>query len=263
MSAGKSQPPKYAKESSCLSTPVDDSSGVLRRNGDNRAAIIPGRPRLFCNILAADYERICAAARPKEFARGDMLFIESEAVEQIILLTSGFAKITQLGTNGSQVILRFGVPGDVLGAAALFSTSVHCGTAQAFRACHALVWSARDFKALVNHLPVLHENMVRLLGEDLSELEERFREVATERVALRVARQVLRLMNQIGRRVNDEVEISLSREELAQMTGTTLFTVSRLFSIWEARGIVRPRRESVTICDVELLRTVSEKSAKQ
>jgi len=59
--------------------------------------------------------------------------------------------------------------------------------------------------------------------------------------------------------VNGVVEIGLSREELAQMTGTTLFTVSRLLSAWEARGMVRPRRESVTICDLQSLRAVSKK----
>ena len=63
-------------------------------------------------------------------------------------------------------------------------------------------------------------------------------------------------MEQIGKTVNGSVEIGLSREELAQMTGTTLFTVSRLLSAWEARGMVRPRREAVTIFDVQFLRAV-------
>ena len=90
------------------------------------------------------------------------------------------------------------------------------------------------------------------------ELEERFREVATERVAPRVARQAVRLLEKIGRCVNGKIEITLSREELAQMTGTTLFTVSRLLSAWEAQGMVNPRREVVTICDLSSLRAVSE-----
>jgi len=60
--------------------------------------------------------------------------------------------------------------------------------------------------------------------------------------------------------VNGVIEIGLSREELAQMTGTTLFTISRLLSAWEARGMVRPRREAVTICDIESLRAVAEQS---
>jgi CRP-like cAMP-binding protein len=103
--------------------------------------------------------------------------------------------------------------------------------------------------------------MVRILGDDLLELEARFREVATERVGPRVARQLVRLLEQIGRPVingNGEMEVCLSREDLAQMTGTTLFTVSRLLSAWEARGMVKPRREAVGICDVQSLRAITE-----
>src|ERR1035437_2705303 len=100
--------------------------------------------------------------------------------------------------------------------------------------------------------------MARIVGGGVLVIQERFREVATERVAPRVARQLVRLLDKIGRRVEDGVEISLSREELAQMTGTTLFTVSRLLSAWEERGIVKPRREGVTICDVPALNAISE-----
>jgi CRP-like cAMP-binding protein len=213
-------------------------------------------PPLFSGISPGDYTRICAAARVKEYARGEMLYIEGDSVQQVMLLTSGFAKITQLGLSGTEVILRFSVPGDVLGAVGLFSTGRHCRTAQAFRMCRALVWDAPAFKALVDRFPVLHQNMFRILGEDMLELEERFHEVATERVGPRVARQLLRLLEKIGRPVDGAVEIGLSREELAQMTGTTLFTVSRLLSAWEARGMVKPRREAVTICDVQSLRAI-------
>jgi CRP-like cAMP-binding protein len=76
-------------------------------------------------------------------------------------------------------------------------------------------------------------------------------------VGSRVARQLVRLQEQIGRPANGSVEIGLSREDLAQMTGTTLFTVSRLLSAWEARGLVHARRESVTICETESLRKIS------
>ena len=231
---------------------------VHRKNGDNSGGIVGQRPPLFSGILPADYSRIAAAARVKEFARGEMLYIEGDSVQQVFLLTSGFAKINKLGLSGTEVILRFGAPGDVLGAAGLFSTGRHCTTAQAFRSCRVLVWEPPAFKALAERFPVLHQNMARIVGGELLELEERFREVATERVAPRVARQLVRLLDKIGRRVEDGVEISLSREELAQMTGTTLFTVSRLLSAWEERGMVKPRREGVTICDVPALNAISE-----
>jgi CRP-like cAMP-binding protein len=104
----------------------------------------------------------------------------------------------------------------------------------------------------------LRENVLQSVREHLLELEQRFRELATERVASRVACQLLRLAQKIGRRVSGAVEIGVSREELAQMTGTTLFTVSRLLSSWEVPGTVKPGRESVTICNADALRSVCE-----
>jgi CRP-like cAMP-binding protein len=232
---------------------ADHSSTVHHRIGDKT---VGARPALFSGILPGDYTRIAATARAKEFARGEVLFLEGDTIQQVLLLTSGFVKLNKLGLSGTEVILRLGVPGDVLGALGLFSGSSHCTTAQAFRQCRALVWDAAAFRALVERFPVLHQNMARILGGHLLELEERFREVATEKVGPRVARQVLRLMEQIGQPLDGAVEIGLSREELAQMTGTTLFTVSRLLSAWESRGMVRPRREAVTIYDVQSLRAI-------
>jgi CRP-like cAMP-binding protein len=237
---------------------TDRSTTVQLKHGDNVAGKVAVRPPLFSGILPEDYARIAAAARVKEFARGEMIYIGGDSVSQVLLLTSGFAKISQFGLGGAEVILRLSVPGDVLGAMGLFTTGLHFTTAQAFRLCRALVWDAPTFKTLVARYPVLHQNMVKILSEDLLELQERFREVATERVAPRVARQLVRLLKRIGRSVNGAVEVSLTREELAQMTGTTLFTVSRLLSAWEERGMVKPRREGVTICDLPLLRAVSE-----
>lgn len=218
------------------------------------------RPAVFSGILPADYASIAAAARVKQYSRGEILYFEGDPVQQVSLLTSGFVKITQLGLRGAEVILQVAAPGDVLGALGLFSTGRHCTTAQTCRSCRVLVWEVAVFKALVERFPVLHRNMVRVLGEYLLELEERFREVATERVGPRVARQLMRLLKTIGRPVNGAVEIGLSREQLAQMTGTTLFTVSRLLSAWEARGMVRRHREAVTICDVRSLCAISEES---
>lgn len=240
-------------------TAVRNSSvaGCRRYAEAQRGTLVESCP-LFAGILPCEYAGICSTARVKEFARGEMLYMEGDSVRQVLLLTSGIVKITQLGPGGTEAILRLGVPGDILDTASLFSAGRHCATAQAFRTCKALVWEAPTFKTVVERFPVLYQNMVQVLGDHLLELEERFREVATERVAPRVARQLVRLQEKIGRSVNGVVEIGLSRHELAQMTGTTLFTVSRLLSAWEARGMVSARRESVTICDIESLRAISE-----
>jgi len=236
----------------------DDANASRGKSGDRQVEAVVERPRLFSGILPADYASICRAARVRQFSRGEMLHFEGDPVRRLFLLTSGSVKITKLGRGGEEVILRLTVQGDVLGAVGLFSCGVHCTTAEVFRPGGALVWEAQVFQDLVERFPVLHRNSVAILEEHLRELEERFREVATERVGPRVALQLLRLVKTIGRPVDAGVEIGLSREELAQMTGTTLFTVSRLLSAWEARGVVRPRREAVAICDVQSLCAISQ-----
>jgi CRP-like cAMP-binding protein len=106
--------------------------------------------------------------------------------------------------------------------------------------------------------PQIGRNIGMILAARLNELEERFREVATEKVAKRIALALLRLLKHIGKTVHGGVEVSLSREELAQMTGTTLFTTSRVLSRWGEMGFVQPRRESVLVRDRNRLALVSE-----
>jgi CRP-like cAMP-binding protein len=97
--------------------------------------------------------------------------------------------------------------------------------------------------------PEIRGNISRILAAHLEELEERFREVATETVSKRLAFALLRLLKQIGKPTGRGIEIPLSREELAQMTGATLFTISRVLSGWSEKGFLLSRRESVVIID--------------
>jgi CRP-like cAMP-binding protein len=122
----------------------------------------------------------------------------------------------------------------------------------------ALVWEYAALQDLMQKYPQIRRNISQILFSRLNELEERFREVATEKVAKRVALALLRLVKHIGKKVHGGVEISLSREELAQMTGTTLFTTSRLLSKWGEMGFLSPGRESVLVRDPSRLELVSD-----
>jgi CRP-like cAMP-binding protein len=213
---------------------------------------------LFSDISGADRRAAFADARVKEFARGQLLYLEGDPVQHIPMLATGLVKITRLGVNGTEVILRLSSPGDVLGVTELFATGRHCSTAHAFRSCKVVIWNASSFRGMVKRHPVLQQNMVRILFAQLEELEDRFYDVATGKVAERIGRQLTRLVGQIGREVDGTLVVYVSREELAQMTGTTLFTVSRQLSLWEAKGIVRAGREAVAICDLATLSTMFE-----
>ena len=214
---------------------------------------------LFLNISGADCEKLWASGRQRRIARREMLYVAGDPVRQIFVLISGLVKIVQLGVSGAESIVRVASPGDVLGSVELVSNTGYRTTAMAMRDSRALVLDSTTFGSLVDRHPVLLRNVLRIAANHLSELEERFCEVANEKVSARVARQVIRLLQPTAFQTAGCIEIVLSREELAQMTGTTLFTVSRLFSAWALEGIVAPRREGVTILDLPALRAMAEK----
>ena len=222
-----------------------------------RTALVQHCP-LFAGISSAECREIASSTHEMHFASRHMVFLEGDPVRQIILLTSGSAKIVQLGQSGAEVILGVRGPGEVVGTVGLRPHDRRSSMAQTLVASTALVWDAAVFETFSQRSAQLTRNMTYMLCRQLHELEERYREISTERVSVRLSHQLVRLLNQVGRRVNGRLEIRLSREELAQLTGTTLFTVSRLLSDWNQRGIVSARRQVVAVQDVQALAELGE-----
>jgi CRP-like cAMP-binding protein len=92
-------------------------------------------------------------------------------------------------------------------------------------------------------------NALGVLASHVREFQNRYRELATERVERRLARTILRLANQTGRKIEEGVllDLPLTRQDLAEMSGTTLFTVSRILSRWEVDGLILSGRERLVI----------------
>lgn len=233
-------------------------SGLISENEIRRREALVRHSPLFSDIPGTEFREIVSAAHEKQFARRQTIFLDGDSVHQIVMLTSGSAKIVQFCQNGAEVILRVKGPGEVVGTLGLFPRVRHCSTAKALRASTAMVWDAAVFESIADRSRSLRRNITYILCEQLYELEERYREISSERVSVRLSHQLVRLLKQIGRRVQDGIEIRLSREELAQLTGTTLFTVSRLLSDWDQRGIVRARREAVSVHNLQALAQIGE-----
>jgi CRP-like cAMP-binding protein len=215
---------------------------------------------LFTGLTERDCREIAACAGVRTFARDELLFLQGQPARNLILLQSGSVKHTQLSSVGNEVLMWMSGSGDAINLQAELPSCNHTCSARAREQCNALVWEHGRLQTLLARYPQLRENISRILSGRLRELEERFREVSTEKVATRLAFTLLRLVKQIGRQTNDGVQISLSREELAQMTGTTLFTISRILSRWAEKGFISPGRESVVITDPKRLKTIGNEN---
>ena len=213
---------------------------------------------LFADLSPIDCSTVVSAAREKNFVRKQTIFAEGESVEQVIMLLSGCVKVSQIGVSGNEVILRLNGAGEIVGAFRMCADCNHCSTATAVQSSTALVWDSIEFERLLGRFPALRRNTVSLLEDRLREMEQRFREVSTEKVHCRLSGELLRLCKRLRRGGDELMEITLSRAELAQLTGTTLFTVSRLLCQWQSLGIVKIRREAVLVRDFAALTQLSE-----
>ena len=203
---------------------------------------------LFSGLSNQECLQIAVGARQRTFARNESLFMKEQPVRHVLLVRSGSVKLTQLSTNGSEVILWLIGAGDVIGTLGLGAGGLHTCSARVVTDCTALVWDYARFESLLSNAPLIRRNLCLIMSARLAELEERFREIATEPVGKRVALTLLRILHRVGTYSSAGIEVNMSREELAQMTGTTLFTISRLMSEWEKKGLVLPRRGAVVVC---------------
>jgi CRP-like cAMP-binding protein len=113
---------------------------------------------------------------------------------------------------------------------------------------------------LMMRYPELAINALRVMAKRVQEFQDRYRELATERVERRIARALTRLARQAGRRTDEGVliDLTLTRQDVAEMTGTTRFTISRTLAEWEQQGIVSVGRERIIITQPHALVTIAE-----
>jgi CRP/FNR family transcriptional regulator, nitrogen oxide reductase regulator len=124
----------------------------------------------------------------------------------------------------------------------------------------ALEWPGSVMASLMKQYPKLAMNALRFVAARLHELQVQYRRLATEKVERRIARALLRLVDQAGRRTDAGVliDLPLSRDDIAQMTGSTLYTVSRIISRFEADGIVEAGRQRIVVRNPHALIAVAD-----
>jgi CRP-like cAMP-binding protein len=218
------------------------------------------RAPLFRGLDGAACSELVRCAHDQRGARRERFFRQGDPADHVMLLCAGRLKLTQVAASGAELILRLIGPSEAFGALDAVPGGTYACSAEALEPSHALAWERAVLDGFAERHPLLLRNSVRIVTERLRSLEQRCGELATQRVPQRVAQSLLRLVGQIGQAVPGGVLVSISREDLAQLSGTTLFSVSRLLGEWEARGLVTPRREGAIVLDAQGLARVGESS---
>lgn len=216
--------------------------------------------KLFEGLAPEALEQAVAAARRRTVPKGRVFFREGEKAEACHVLLHGRVKIQQLTPEGHQVLLRVIGPGDMFGCASVLGGTSYPGTGETLDDCAALCWGTASLLRLMEAHPRIGRNALAIVGGRLREIQDRYRELATQRVERRIAGALVRLASQSGKRVDEGVLIDfpVTRQELAEMTGTTLFTVSRVLSGWAQQGWIETGRQRIVISQPHRIAAIAQ-----
>jgi CRP-like cAMP-binding protein len=206
--------------------------------------------RVFRGLEPDGLQALAAAARSVQRDPGEFLLRQGEPAAEFFVLRSGRLRLSQISAEGHQVVIRFVGPGDGVGIIAVLGGIPYPLSAEAVEPVEALSWSGEGYAELMERHPVLALEALGLIAGRFKGAMDQLRELSTQRVERRVAHALLRLAGQMGRRLADgsiELDLPLSQQDLAEMTGTTVFTVSRTLSSWESRGLVQTGRKRVVL----------------
>ncbi|MCB4825070.1 Crp/Fnr family transcriptional regulator [Roseicella aerolata] len=195
---------------------------------------------------------------PKE----GILFERGAEASSLHLLLQGRLKVVQAAPEGRQVILRFVGPHELAGVYALPGAGQrYPATVSAVVDSVLLSWDRIALGLMLERHPQLALNAMGTLGHRAQEAHDRLREASADRVERRLALTLLRLVRQAGTQEQDGavcIGFPLTRQDLAEMAGTTLHTASRILSGWEHAGILSGGRMRVTVRDPQALARIAQ-----
>lgn len=200
------------------------------------------------------------AATEQAFAAGDTLFEQGAPAAKLFAVFGGRVRLTQCVEDGQQVLIRYVGAGELAGFPVLAGSAQYLLTATAVDAVRAVHWQGPAIRGQIRANPVLAGNALSVLGRRYEQLQTRLRELATENVERRLAHALILLIEEAGERVPEGLKVGfpISRQDLAEMAGTCLHTVSRTLTGWEAQGIVGCGRQRVLVRDLDGLRAVAD-----
>ncbi len=215
---------------------------------------------LFKGLSPDDCRAIIQTGRSYTLPQGAFFFHQGDDSRILYVIVEGSVKLTKVTADGQQVIVNVFGPGEGLGIIVALNQTPYPVSAEVVEECMAVGWSRELVLGMMQDNPQLAMNGMALVGKRFTEMQTQFEELATQRVEQRVARTILRLVRQFGHRTAEGVHIdmALTREDIAQMSGTNLYQVSRILSRWEQAGYISTGRKQVTLLKAHEIVAIAE-----
>lgn len=215
--------------------------------------------RIFNGLDPRALQRAANEAHRKAVDADHFFVHQGEPALAAYVLVEGHAKILQVTPDGHQVLLRYIGAGQEFGLVAVLDGFDYPASIQAVEPCAALVWHGEVLAQLMEQHTRIGFNALRILAQQNQDLQRRYHELLTEHVEQRLAQTILRLAEQAGSNTADGtlIDLPLTREDLAEIVGTDIYSVSRLMSRWEQRGFVQTDHQHVLLLRPDALTSLA------
>ena len=217
------------------------------------------RAHVFSRLGDEDRRLLAEVARLHIYHRGETVFSEGDPPDHFCTVVKGRVKVFKMTPAGKDVILEIFGAGDPLGAVAAYDGNPFPASAAAIEDSLVLLVPRQAFFALLEQHPSLVRGLLSGLTHRLSEMAFRLAELTGGRVEPRFARLFLKLAQEQGRpeRNGTFIPVALSRQELADMTGTTIETSIRIMSRWSKQRTVLTERDGFLVLNPAELETLA------
>src|SRR5262245_23728098 len=214
---------------------------------------------IFRRLGTEDRQRLARVAAIRQFDKGARLFAEGDGSDFLYVVATGHVKVFKTTARGSDVILEVFGPGDPVGAVAVYESRPYPASAVALEPTTCILLPRQAFFSLLENHPTLVRGLLVGLSHRLVELTNRLAELTGGRIEARLARFFLKLATDLGQTRADGIFIALvlSRQELADMIGTTIETTIRIMSRWGKDEIVRTEKDGFVVINRKALETLS------
>ncbi len=215
---------------------------------------------LFKGLTAEQNDAVFKSGLRKKLHPKNILFHQGDSAKKFYLVNQGRLKLTKLNEQGKEVIFRYIGAGEVTAAVAVYKNREYPVTAESVEETDVTGWDRQTMMQLIRRYPDIAINLLDITLDRVEDVQNRYLELCTERVEQRIALTLLRLLRSAGVKTSEGIyiDIPLGRQNIADYTGTTLYTVSRTLSSWEKRGWIKSSRERVVITDPHSLVQFSE-----
>ncbi|MCB2160455.1 Crp/Fnr family transcriptional regulator [bacterium] len=215
---------------------------------------------LFKDIPPEDLNLIISDSYTREFTPDEVLFYQGDPAEHFYVVMEGRIKLSQLDEDGNQVTFHYLKPKEAFGIIAVLRSIKYPVTAEAMGSCTVIGWDAKKIGKWIRIYPQIALNSIQILSGFILNFQDRIRELSTERVERRIARLLLRLASHGGQKTDQGISLGLklTRQDIAEMVGTTLYTVSRTLNKWEYQKLVDCRSKVMVIINPHELTNIAE-----